>query len=333
MTRKLIIGIVTAIAAVPAIAATALTGTNTACNPTGNITTSRPSHTTATASTGQWNAEQVANAQIIVQVGRDRQIPPRGWVIAVATAMQESSLRNLAGGDRDSIGLFQQRPSQGWGTPQQLVDPAYQAGKFYTELLTIHGWQTTPLTEAAQAVQRSAYPDAYAKWEGDATSLVQQQATATSSSESGCLSMPFSTTASAPRNADGSWPREDCSIRPDPTTGTGCVTPRLLHLVRQASAAGFPKPNCFRVDDHGEHPKGRACDWMTSGGEATGPEKARGDAMAAWAVINADRLAVRYVIWYRMIWTRSEGWHPYNNPWGGNDPSGWHTNHIHISVE
>jgi hypothetical protein len=72
---------------------------------------------------------------------------------------------------------------------------------------------------------------------------------------------------------------------------------------------------------------------MTSGGEATGPDKARGDAMAGWAVANADRLAVRYVIWHRMIWTRSEGWHAYNNPWGGNDPSGWHTNNIHISVE
>jgi hypothetical protein len=121
---------------------------------------------------GTWSAEQVGNAAIIVTVGMRRGIPPRGWVIAVATAMQESNLINSWGGDQDSIGLFQQRPSQGWGTPQQLHDPAYAAGKFYDKLLTINGWQTMPLTEAAQKVQRSAYPDAYAKWEPDATALV-----------------------------------------------------------------------------------------------------------------------------------------------------------------
>jgi murein DD-endopeptidase MepM/ murein hydrolase activator NlpD len=121
---------------------------------------------------GRWNAEQVANAATIIGVGKGLQIPPRGWVIAVATAMQESSLINTPGGDRDSIGLFQQRPSQGWGTPAQLHDPQYAATKFYQKLLTISGWQSMPLTEAAQKVQRSAYPDSYAKWEPDATQLV-----------------------------------------------------------------------------------------------------------------------------------------------------------------
>jgi hypothetical protein len=122
---------------------------------------------------GRWNAEQVSNAAAIVTVGAQRQVPPRGWVIALATAMQESTLVNLPGGDRDSVGLFQQRPSQGWGTAAQLQDPAYAAGKFFDKLLTVARWQTMPLTEAAQAVQRSAYPDAYAKWEPDATTLVQ----------------------------------------------------------------------------------------------------------------------------------------------------------------
>ena len=112
---------------------------------------------------GQWDAEQLANARTIVSVGAERRIPPRGQVIALATAMQESTLRNLAGGDRDSIGLFQQRPSQGWGTPAQISNPVYAAGKFYDKLATISGWQSMPLTEAAQAVQGSAYPDAYAK--------------------------------------------------------------------------------------------------------------------------------------------------------------------------
>jgi murein DD-endopeptidase MepM/ murein hydrolase activator NlpD len=123
-----------------------------------------------------YDAEQLANVAVIVHIGQDKSVPTWGWVIAVATARQESSLRNLpnlgATNDHDSIGLFQQRPSQGWGTPEQLADPAYTAGRFFDKLLTVPGWQTMPLTEAAQAVQRSAYPDAYAKWTTDAIALV-----------------------------------------------------------------------------------------------------------------------------------------------------------------
>jgi hypothetical protein len=72
---------------------------------------------------------------------------------------------------------------------------------------------------------------------------------------------------------------------------------------------------------------------VTSGGDATGAQKARGDAMAAWAVANAEQLGIMYVIWFRMIWTDDgRGWHAYVNPYGGDDPSGWHTNHVHISM-
>jgi murein DD-endopeptidase MepM/ murein hydrolase activator NlpD len=124
------------------------------------------------ASVGRFDAEQVGHAATIAAVGAQMGVPIGGWIIAVATAIQESQLRNLPGGDQDSIGLFQQRPSLGWGTPQQLRDPVYQAGKFYTKLQTISGWQQMALTEAAQAVQVSAYPDAYAKHEPDATLLV-----------------------------------------------------------------------------------------------------------------------------------------------------------------
>lgn len=120
--------------------------------------------------------DQVRIAAVIVRVGQDRAIPPRGWVIAVATALQESRLQNLPhlgeANDHDSIGVFQQRPSQGWGTPEQLTDPAYQAGKFYDKLMTVPAWQTLPLTVAAQRVQVSAFPDAYAKHEPLATKVV-----------------------------------------------------------------------------------------------------------------------------------------------------------------
>ncbi|MET7422291.1 M23 family metallopeptidase [Dactylosporangium sp. NPDC005555] len=120
--------------------------------------------------------EQVRNAAIIVRVGQDLNVPPRGWVIAVATAMQESWLRNLPNlgkrNDHDSLGLFQQRPSTGWGTPVQIMDPMYASRKFYEKLVTIPGWQTMSLTRAAQKVQRSAYPDAYAKHEELASTVV-----------------------------------------------------------------------------------------------------------------------------------------------------------------
>ncbi|OJX62114.1 MAG: hypothetical protein BGO95_00070 [Micrococcales bacterium 73-13] len=120
-------------------------------------------------------AEMRQNAAIIVSVGRSMGVPDYGIVIALATAAQESTLRNLDWGDRDSVGLFQQRPSQGWGTVAQLTDPWEASRRFYggpgvptRGLLDIAGWQGMPLTVAAQAVQISAYPDAYAKWEASA---------------------------------------------------------------------------------------------------------------------------------------------------------------------
>ncbi len=121
--------------------------------------------------------EQAASARVIVAVGQQRDVPLRGLLIALMTAMQESGLRNLDYGDRDSLGLFQQRPSMGWGTPEQVREPAYAAAAFFggpssptgnRGLLDVDGWEAMALTEAAQAVQRSAFPDAYAKWESGA---------------------------------------------------------------------------------------------------------------------------------------------------------------------
>jgi biotin carboxyl carrier protein len=107
-------------------------------------------------------------------VGQRMKVPVRGWVIAIATALQESDLINSGTpNDHDSLGLFQQRPSQGWGTPEQIMNPDYAAGKFYEHLLRVPGWQTMPLTDAAQAVQRSAFPDAYQKHEARATEIVK----------------------------------------------------------------------------------------------------------------------------------------------------------------
>ncbi|MGW4784877.1 C40 family peptidase [Streptomyces sp. NPDC004230] len=117
--------------------------------------------------------EQLPNAKLIIATGIQLGIPARGQVIALATALQESGLRNIDYGDRDSLGLFQQRPSQGWGTRQQVMDPVYASKKFYTALKSVKRWQDMPLTIAAQKVQKSGVPDAYAKHESLATALQQ----------------------------------------------------------------------------------------------------------------------------------------------------------------
>ncbi|MCX7521498.1 LysM peptidoglycan-binding domain-containing protein [Microbacterium sp. STN6] len=131
------------------------------------------------ASVTAFTAEMRQNAQTIIAVGRQLGVPDDGIVVALAAAMQESGLRNLGYGDEDSLGLFQQRPSTGWGTAAQILDPVRSTRAFFggpsnpnagltRGLLDIAGWQSMPVTVAAQSVQISAYPEAYAKWESDA---------------------------------------------------------------------------------------------------------------------------------------------------------------------
>ncbi|MCZ0978705.1 NlpC/P60 family protein [Streptomyces diastatochromogenes] len=116
-------------------------------------------------------SEQIPHAKTIVATGVAMKVPERGQVVALATAIQESRLRNLRYGDRDSLGLFQQRPSQGWGTPEEILDPVHASTRFYEGLLKVAGWQQMTVTQAAQAVQRSGFPDAYAQWEPLARAL------------------------------------------------------------------------------------------------------------------------------------------------------------------
>ncbi len=115
--------------------------------------------------------EQARNASVIAAVGVRRGLPARAVSIALATAFQESKLRNLDHGDRDSLGIFQQRPSQGWGTKAQVRDPYYASNAFYDVLAKIDGFQTMRITEAAQQVQRSGYPEAYEPHAADARAL------------------------------------------------------------------------------------------------------------------------------------------------------------------
>jgi LAS superfamily LD-carboxypeptidase LdcB len=117
-------------------------------------------------------AEMLGHARTITTVGQDLGVNDQGIVIALAAALVESGLRNLDHGDRDSLGLFQQRPSQGWGTPEQVMDPTYAAQAFYLRLMAIPGWENLEPGDAAQLVQRSAYPDRYHQRIDDASSIL-----------------------------------------------------------------------------------------------------------------------------------------------------------------
>jgi hypothetical protein len=144
--------------------------------PSGAITpsTAGASGRVDAAAAGNLSAAQKQNAETIIRVGREMGASERDIQIALMTAMQESTLQNLDHGDRDSLGLFQQRPSQGWGSPEQVTNPEYASRKFYEGLLRLENRDSMSLTQAAQAVQRSAFPDAYAKWEGLAGGLLQE---------------------------------------------------------------------------------------------------------------------------------------------------------------
>lgn len=212
------------------LAVTAAVTTNpadTACaGTTADSVTEPQTSAQVQARTGSWSASQVRNAATIVAVGQQRHIPARGWVIAVATAMQESSLHDLAnldvpesmalphegtGTDHDSVGLFQQRPSAGWGSVADLMNPAVAAGKFYSPMLQVSGWQTMALTAVAQRVQKSALPDAYAQWEDPAGRLVASVTHLTSITQ--CpRDCPQGTDTAAPAPMVETMPARSCDV-------------------------------------------------------------------------------------------------------------------------
>lgn len=227
--------------------------------------------------------EQAANAATIAAVGISKGLPDRAVTIALATAMQESALRNLDHGDRDSLGLFQQRPSMGWGTPEQITDPVYSAGIFYDRLADVPGYSRLPLTVAAQKVQRSGFPQAYAKHETDAAVL-----TAAFGEGGGA---PATLSCSGP----AAMPGDPQKVRHELTRAFGR---NALGSARDAKPAGLqaapPAGNeiSLRLEPDG------------------GPGEARrGRAMAYWAVARAHELGIARVSYDRVVWAagRSRG--------------------------
>ncbi len=272
------------------------------------------------------DTEQAENAALIAAVGVRRGLPARAVSIALATAFQESKLRNIDYGDRDSVGLFQQRPSQGWGSPAQLTDPDYATNAFYDALVEVDGYEELRITEAAQRVQRSAYPEAYEEHAEGARALA--------SALTGWSAARFTCVVDEP---------EASAQQP---TGTG-LTPRaekvrgsLEDAFGDLSLGGFSPEGVTNGHMEGStHYEGRAVDVFVR--PVNEQNRRRGWAIAHYLVAHADRLGVQHVIFDDRIWSsgrRSEsGWRDYRAP-GAVDAAPEtraileHRDHVHVDV-
>ncbi|MET8113436.1 heavy metal transporter [Streptomyces prasinus] len=267
--------------------------------------------------TYEFTPEQAVNAATITAAGTAREMPERAVAIALATALQESALRNIDYGDRDSLGLFQQRPSQGWGTPEEIMDPAYSAGKFYEGLAEVPGYTRLPLTVAAQRVQLSGFPQAYAKHEPDAT-LLAAALTGAAEATLTCDGRPATTRAAGTDAVRDALARD---------FGRDVLEPAGAEIGDAASPA--PSVPGIGDSDSGSdavpapHSDGRTVTLPVST-EADPGRKARaqGWQLAHWAVANASELHIERVVYAGREWTAGDGsgrWAPIG---GGDDEDG-----------
>jgi len=270
--------------------------------------------------------EQAENAALIAAIGVRRGLPARATSIALATAIQESKILNLATGDRDSLGIFQQRPSQGWGTAAQVRDPVYATNAFYDALVEVEGYRDLPITEAAQAVQRSAYPDAYADHEDDARAL----ASALTGNSPGTFHCEL----------DGSVDPGNATLR-----DTG-LTPRAERVRKEIVSVfgdavplgGFAPGGVSSGHMEGSaHYSGRAVDAFFR--PINDDNLRRGWAVASYLVAQAERLKVATIIFDGMIWTArrsDQGWRTYDVDTSGRDEATAaileHRDHVHVDV-
>jgi hypothetical protein len=217
------------------------------------------------------DSEQAANAATIAVVALRRRLPERATVVAYATALQESHMRNLESGDRDSVGLFQQRPSQGWGTARRLRDPAYATGRFFDALVKVKGYRHIAVHVAAQRVQHSADGSAYEQHEWDARVLAAAY------------------TGRVPGAVRCWYPPDKRQAAPDPKRA-------LEHLRTTLSLLSGSEPETREDLQPSEPPTGIAV-----------PDSRSGWTMAAWMVANARRYGLAEVRYSGRHWRASSG--------------------------
>jgi hypothetical protein len=268
--------------------------------------------------------EQAENAALITGISIQRGLPARAASIALATAYQESKILNIEHGDRDSIGLFQQRPSQGWGSIEEILDPVHSTHAFYDALVRIEGYETMAITEAAQAVQRSAYPDAYADHEADARALASAL-TGNSPRAFWCETPGDADEASDRLDDDGLVER------------AAIVREEVESVFGGLSLGGFEPGGVSSGHMEGSaHYEGRAIDIFV---RPINPDnRKRGWAIAAYLIAQADRLSINTLIFDERIWhagSRSgDGWTNYDVPpsSGGEQAILEHRDHVHVDV-
>ncbi|MGW0859072.1 hypothetical protein [Streptomyces sp. NPDC002690] len=253
--------------------------------------------------TYELGVDQAGNAATIAAVGAARGMPERAVAIALATAIQESQLRNIDYGDLDSLGLFQQRPSQGWGTSAQIQDPVYSSGKFYEHLAKISHYEDLPLTEAAQRVQRSGFPEAYAKHEPDAI-LLASALTGRIPASVNCAA-PVTTTAAAPGDPD----RLRSELVRD--FGKGVLPagepaePAASHTVAVPVRATDTK-GATDAKDGADAKNGAGAGDARDTAATTAAQ--RGWSLAHWAVARAADLGIDEIAYAGKVWTAGAGW-------------------------
>lgn len=311
-------------------------------------TTARDRCTVLAAGTvAELDAVQTRNAAVIVATGTELGVPPHGLVVALATALQESRLRNLASranpgsmsfphdgvvpGDHDSVGLFQQRDA--WGPLAARMDPAQSAGMFYTGgqggqpgLLDKPGWQDMEVWRAAQAVQVSAFPTAYEKWEATAhaavTALLPGGHAPLGCTPGGPAAGPLGV---CPATGDTA----ESQLTPDAVAVWRCVK---AHYPTEYGMGGYG----YRENNPGsDHSTGRAVDVMTGphGDMPTPEQEAYGWALAEWLLKHHAKFGIKYVIFAGKIRNPSDTeWRHYTHPRRLTDPTHLHYDHVHVSV-
>ena len=270
------------------------------------------------------STEQAENATTIAAIGVRRGLPARAVSIALATAYQESKIRNLDHGDRDSVGIFQQRPSQGWGTEEQLQNPYYSANKFYDELEKVDGFQDMRITEAAQEVQRSGFPEAYEDHAEDARALASALTGYSADGRFSCVVRHGDEPAAEDERRNGLTPRANAVRR------------NLHRAFGDLPLGGFAPGGVSTGHQAGSaHYDGRALDIFVR--PVNDENNRMGWAIAQYLVAHADRLQVDHVIFDDRIWSagiRSEqGWRDYDP---GSRPGDRavleHRDHVHVDV-
>jgi hypothetical protein len=278
-------------------------------------------HTVALSTT------QAENAALIAAVAARRGMPARAVSIALTTAYQESKLENVRYGDSDSLGLFQQRPSQGWGKPEQILNRTYATNAFFNALEKVPGYQSMDITKAAQEVQRSGFPTAYRAHEQDGRVL----ASALTGNSPGALTciVPAPHLSEQRMEPDGLTPRANT------------VRAAIEGAYGDLPLGGFDAGGVSSGHMAGSaHYEGRAIDVFFR--PITADNQVRGWALAQYLVANAARLQIEHVIFDGLVWTAGDdserGWHAYHAPEiTGHESAATlaileHRDHVHVDV-